>query len=180
MAKYIKIIGWRFFQSKTVCFSLTSSDARGLGLVLSVGACAVGLSLNALIWMWVTWGVFWRSAHVPTIPFTWLRREKALGRAAHAYYHHACMCLPHSRPQSPSFLGHVVGKRGALGAAVTDFLTSGCACAEVTNITAHAHNGFLSLTAPLGKKIYFLSSLQRVAYSGCFENAPLYSTWIRW
>ena len=34
---------------------------------------------------------------------------------------------------------------------VRKFLTSGCACAEVTNITAHAHNGFLSLTAPLGK-----------------------------
>ena len=27
------------------------------------------------------------------------------------------------------------------------------ACAEVSNITAHAPNGFLSLTAPLGKKI---------------------------
>ena len=27
------------------------------------------------------------------------------------------------------------------------------ACAEVSNITARAHNGFLSLTAPLGKKI---------------------------
>ena len=38
-----------FFQSKTVCFSLTSGNARGLGLVLSVGACAVGLCLNALI-----------------------------------------------------------------------------------------------------------------------------------
>ena len=84
------------------------------------------------------------------------------------------MCLPHSRPQSLSFLSHVVGKRGALGAAVTDFLTSGWACAEVTNITAHAHNGFLSLTAPLGKKFYFLSSLQRAAYLGCFENTPLY------
>ena len=33
------------------------------------------------------------------------------------------------------------------------FLTSGRACAKVTNITAHAHNGFLSLTAPLGEKI---------------------------
>ena len=32
-------------------------------------------------------------------------------------------------------------------------LTSGRAGAEVTNITARAHNGFLSLTAPLGKKI---------------------------
>ena len=46
----------------------------------------------------------------------------------------------HSRPQSPSFLGHVVGKRGALEAAVRKFLTSGRAYAEVTNITAHAHN----------------------------------------
>ena len=41
-----------------------------------------------------TWGVFWRSAHVPTIPFTWLRRAKALGRTVHASYLHACMCLP--------------------------------------------------------------------------------------
>ena len=61
---------------------------------------------------------------------------------------------------------------------VRKFLTSGRACAEVTNITAHAHNGFLSLTAPLGEKFYFLSSLQRVASLGCFENAPLHSTWI--
>ena len=30
---------------------------------------------------------------------------------------------------------------------VRKFLTSSHACAEVTNITAHAHNGFLSLTA---------------------------------
>ena len=87
----------------------------------------------------------------------------------------------HSRPQSPSFLGHVVGKRGALEAAVPDvrkFLTCGRTCAEVTNITAHAHNGFLSLTAPLEEKFYFLSSLQRVASLRCFENAPLHSTWI--
>ena len=61
---------------------------------------------------------------------------------------------------------------------VRKFLTSGRACAKVTNITAHAHNGFLSLTAPLGEKFYFLSSLQRVASLGCFENAPLHSTWI--
>ena len=63
---------------------------------------------------------------------------------------------------------------------VRKFLTSGRACAEVTNITAHAHNVFLSLTAPLGKKFYFLSSLQRVACLGCFENGPLHSTWIHW
>ena len=61
---------------------------------------------------------------------------------------------------------------------VRKFLTSGRACAEVTNITAHAHNRFLSLTAPLGEKFYFLSSLQRVASLGSFGNAPLHSTWI--
>ena len=53
---------------------------------------------------------------------------------------------------------------------IRNFLTSGHACAEVTNITAHAHNGFLSLIAPLGKRFYLLSSLQRVASLGCFEN----------
>ena len=61
---------------------------------------------------------------------------------------------------------------------VRKFLTSGRACAEVIYITAHAHNGFLSLTAPLGEKFYILSSLQRVASLGCFENAVLHSTWI--
>ena len=49
--------------------------------------------------------------------------------------------------------------------------TSGHACAEVTNFTAHAHKGFLSLTAPLGTKFYFPSSLQSMASLGCFENA---------
>ena len=60
----------------------------------------------------------------------------------------------HSGPQSPSFLGQMVFKRGALEAAVTGcqkFLTSSHACAKVTNITAHAHNGFFALTAPLGE-----------------------------
>ena len=84
----------------------------------------------------------------------------------------------HSRPQSPSFLGHVVRKRGALDAAVTGFLTSGRARVKVTNITAHARNGYSSLAAPLEEKLYFPSSLQRVASLGCFENAPLHSTWI--
>ena len=46
---------------------------------------------------------------------------------------------------------------------VRKFRTSGHACAEVTNITAHAQNRFLSLTAPLGTKFYFLSSLQSMA-----------------
>ena len=61
---------------------------------------------------------------------------------------------------------------------VRKFLTSGCEYAELTNITAHAHNGFFSFTAPLGEKFYSLSSLQRVAFLGWFENAPLHSTWI--
>ena len=81
--------------------------------------------------------------------------------------------LDHSRPQSPSFLGHLVLKRWALEAVVTEcpkFRTSGHECTEVTNITAHAHWGFFSLTAPLGKKFYFLSPLQRVDSLGCFEN----------
>ena len=75
----------------------------------------------------------------------------------------------HSRPQSPTFLGYVVLKPLP---GVPIFRTSGHARAEVTNITAHAHNGVLSLTAPLGrKKVYFLRSLQSVASLGCFENA---------
>ena len=41
---------------------------------------------------------------------------------------------------------------------VRKFLTSGGACAVVTDITAHARNGFLSLTTPLGERVYFLSS----------------------
>ena len=41
--------------------------------------------------MWVrgTWGVFWRSAHVPAIPFMWLHRVQALGSTAHASPLHA-------------------------------------------------------------------------------------------
>jgi len=45
------------------------------------------------------WGVFWRSAHVPTIPFTWLRRAKALGHTAHAvsrnwfFKGQTCVCV---------------------------------------------------------------------------------------
>ena len=75
----------------------------------------------------------------------------------------------HSRPQSPTFLGHVVLKPLP---GVPIFRTSGHACAEVTNITAHAHSGFLSLTAPLGTKFYFLmSSLQTMTSLGSFENA---------
>ena len=77
------------FDLYTVCFSWTSGDARGLGLLFMVCACAVGLGGNVLIGMRGTWGVVWRSAHVPTIPFTWLRRAKALSPTAHASNHHA-------------------------------------------------------------------------------------------
>ena len=65
----------------------------------------------------------------------------------------------------------MVLKLGTLS--VRTFLTSGHACVEVANITAHAHNGFLSLTAPLGKKFYFLGPLQRLASLACFENTSL-------
>ena len=134
-----------------------------------------------------------------------LTRTRCLSQAGYKLKFAVINCffmpLSHSHPQSPSFLGHVVGKRGALEAAATGCQKYGRPCAEVTNITAPAHNGFLSLTghsrpqsplfllsrvalgtrmltAPLGEKFYFLSSLQRVASLGCFENAPLHSTWI--
>ena len=74
------------FDLYTVFFS---GDARGLGLLFMVCACAVGLGGNVLIRMRGNWGVVWRSAHVSTIPFTWLRRAKALGPTAHASNHPA-------------------------------------------------------------------------------------------
>ena len=69
-------------------FFLTSGDARGLGLLFMVCACALGLRGNRLTGMRGTWGVVWRSAHVPTIPFTWLPRANALGPTAHASNHY--------------------------------------------------------------------------------------------
>ena len=77
----------------------------------------------------------------------------------------------HSRPQSPSFLGHVVGKRGALEAAVTgcqkisDIRSRMC---RSYNITAHAHNVFLSLTAPLGEKILLPELSPESGFFGVF------------
>ena len=70
------------------CVFLDFWDARGLGLLFVVCACAVGLRGNRLTGMRGTWGVVWRSAHVPTIPFTWLRRANALGPTAHASNHY--------------------------------------------------------------------------------------------
>ena len=82
----------------------------------------------------------------------------------------------HSRPQSPSFHGHVVLKREALEAAVTRCPTSGHAWAEVTNITAHSHNRFLSLTAPLGTKILLPELSPECGFFGLFWKNRLHST----
>ena len=75
------------------CVFLDFWDARGLGLLFVVCACAVGLRGNGLPGMRGTWGVVWRSAHVPTIPFTWLRRANALGPTAHAFNYQALLSL---------------------------------------------------------------------------------------
>ena len=86
------------------CVFLDFWDARGSGAIFVVCAYAVGLRGNRLTGMRGTWGVVWRSAHVPTIPFTWLRRANALGPTAHASNHYVkivdltlvCACLiPH-------------------------------------------------------------------------------------
>ena len=75
------------------CVFLDFWDARGLGLLFVVCACAVGLRGNRLTGMRGTWGVVWRSAHVPTIPFTWLRRANALGPTAHASNYQALLSI---------------------------------------------------------------------------------------
>ena len=64
-------------------------------------------------------------------------------------------------PRARCFLVTWSGNEGPWKQPLPDirkFLTSGRACAVVTNITAHARNGFLSLTTPLGERVYFLSS----------------------
>ena len=73
------------------CVFLDFWDARGLGLLFVVCACAVGLRGNRLTGMRGTWGVVWRSAHVPTIPFTWLRRANALDPTTHASNYQALL-----------------------------------------------------------------------------------------
>ena len=75
------------------CVFLDFWDARGLGPLFVVCACAVGLRGNRLTGMRGTWGAVWRSAHVPTIPFTWLRRANALGPTAHAINYQALLSL---------------------------------------------------------------------------------------
>ena len=73
------------------CVFLDFWDARGLGPLFVVCACAVGLRGNRLTGMRGTWGVVWRSAHVPTIPFTWLRRANALDPTTHASNYQALL-----------------------------------------------------------------------------------------
>ena len=75
------------------CVFLDFWDARGLGLLFVVCACAVGLRGNGLTGMRGTWGVVWRSAHVPTIPFTWLRRANAWTLTAHASNYQALLSI---------------------------------------------------------------------------------------
>ena len=75
------------------CVFLDFWDARGLGLLFVVCACAVGLPGNRLTGMRGTWGVVWRSAHVPTIPFTWLRRANAWAPTAHASNYQALLSI---------------------------------------------------------------------------------------
>ena len=73
------------------CVFLDFWDARGLGLLFVVCACAVGLRGNRLPGMREVWGDNWRSAHVPTIPFTWLRRANAWALTAHASNYQALL-----------------------------------------------------------------------------------------
>ena len=75
------------------CVFLDFWDARGLGLLFVVCACAVGLRGNRLTGMRGTWGVVWRSAHVPMIPFTWLRRANAWALTTHASNYQALLSI---------------------------------------------------------------------------------------
>ena len=75
------------------CVFLDFWDARGLGLLFMVCACAVGLRGNGLTGTRGTWGVVWQSAHVPTIPFTWLRRANTWAPTAHASNYQALLSI---------------------------------------------------------------------------------------
>ena len=74
------------------CFSWLLG-CEGSGAIFMVCACAVGLCGNGLPGMRGTWGVVWRSAHVPTIPFTWLRRANAWTPSAHASNYQALFSI---------------------------------------------------------------------------------------
>ena len=75
-----------------VCFSWLWG-CEGTGAIFMVCACAVGLCGNGLTGMRGVWGDNWRSAHVPTIPFTWLRRANAWAPTAHASNYQALLSI---------------------------------------------------------------------------------------
>ena len=75
------------------CVFLDFWDARGLGPLFVVCACAAGVRGNRLIGMREVWGVVWRTAHVPTIPFTLLRRANAWTPSAHASNYQALFSI---------------------------------------------------------------------------------------
>ena len=104
---FIKSQKMIFFTLKQ-CFSWTSGDARGLGLLFMVCACAIGLGGNVLIGMRGTWGVVWQSAHVPTIPFTQTAQSKSLGP------HCACVQPLHHYRGLPmnAYVHYPMGSRG--------------------------------------------------------------------
>ena len=89
----------------------------------------------------------------------------------------------HSRPQSPSFLGHVVGKRGALEAAVTG-------CQKISDIRLRmcrsykyhcsCSQGIFVPHRSTGGKFFLPELSPESGFFGCFENASLHSTWIHW
>ena len=83
----------KWFFTLQLCVFLDFWDARGLGLLFVVCACAVGLRGNRLTGMWGTWGVVWRSAHVPPTTFTWLRRANAWAPTAHASNYQALLSI---------------------------------------------------------------------------------------
>ena len=83
----------RLMLTSIQCVFLDFGVVRGLGLLFMTCACAIALRENRLTGMRGTWGVVWRTAHVPTIPFTWLRRANAWAPTAHASNYQALFSL---------------------------------------------------------------------------------------
>ena len=83
----------RLMLTSIQCVFLDFGVVRGLGLLFMTCACAIALRENRLTGMRGTWGVVWRTAHVPTIPFTWLRRANAWAPTAHASNYQALFSI---------------------------------------------------------------------------------------
>ena len=79
--------------SKILCVFSWLWGCEGSGTIFMTCACAVGLCGNGLPGMRGTWGVVWRSAHVPSILFTWLRRVNAWTPSAHASNYQALLSI---------------------------------------------------------------------------------------